>query len=461
MISTQVARSVYTGDGVTTGFPFAAVVLSSTDIVVIEVVIATGVSTTLTLGGHYSIEGTQDSVGRYANGVTIRAAVAPAATVQWVIYQDPAVTQNVDLTDNGLLPVESQVELPLDRLTVIGQRTRNLVTRVLRQPDSDSTTIGALPNSVDRALMFLAFDAAGNPIASDGGVSGSLTTSAFMQTVLDDADAVAARTTLKVGCPYGSARGLVGERNVSTATIIDLSADEITLVKHNISNQPSEYVTIRNTTGLLSSLTVNAATAGPVAGGRDQSGAFTNPSAIGIWAIYNGSTVALIATATGGSNFPTLPSGYTHVAYLTTVMFTTAFVDVRLVGNTVYCTGATTSALTSTSAAFVNLTTFASAIVPSAASAILGDVALSGTSTGGGLLDMVFTLSSGTSTNPVPAHQFRLFQSGINSTSQALTAPFRLALWSLGFTYAITVTQGSSQSATVTVRGYEVLNGDQ
>lgn len=461
MISTQVARSVYTGDGVTTGFPFSAVVLNSTDVVVLEVVIATGVSTTLTLGGHYSIEGTPDSVGRYTNGITVRAAVAPASTVQWVIYQDPAVTQNVDLTDNGLLPVESQIELPLDRLTVINQRTRNLVTRVLRQPDSDSTTIGALPNKVERASKFLAFDAAGNPIASDGGISGSVTTSTFMQTVLDDADAAAARATLKVGCSLGSVRGLVGERNVLTSTIIDLSADEITLVKHNISNQPSEYVTIRNTAGLLSLLSVNAATAGPVAGGRDQSGAFTNPSAIGIWAIYNGSTVALIATANGGTNFPALPSGYTHVAYLTTVMFTTSFVDVRIVGNTVYCTGAVASALTATSATFVNLTTFASAIVPSAASAILGDVALSGTSTAGGLLDMTFILSSGTSTNPVTVHQFRLFQSGINSTSQAITAPFRLALWSLGFVYSITVTTGTGQSATVTVRGYEVLNGDQ
>lgn len=460
MIPIQLERAVYIGDGVTTGFPFSATVLKDTDVVVLEVVIATGVSTTLSLGGQYTIEGTPDAVGRYTSGVTVRASVAPASTVQWVIYQDPSVTQNVNLTDNGLLPVESQIELPLDRLTVIAQRTRNLVSRGLRQPDSDPATIAVLPGKVSRASKFLAFDAAGNPIASDGGISGSITTSAFMQTVLDDADAATARATLKAGCALGSVRGLVGERNISTATIIDVDMAEVTLVRH-VSNQPSEYVTIRNATGLLSNLSVNAATAGPVAGGRDKAGAFTNPSAISIWAIYNGTTVALIATENGGVNFPVLPSGYTHVAYLMTVMFTTSFVDVRIVGKTVYCSGASVSSLTSTTDQFVNLTSFASSIIPSAASAILGDVTLSGTSTAGGALDMTFFLSSGSSTNPVTAHQFRLFQGGINSVSQVITAPFRLALWSLGFVYHITVTSGTSQTATVAVRGYEVLNGDQ
>lgn len=460
MIPTQLDRVVYTGDGVTTGFSFAAVVLKDTDVVVKEVVIATGVSTTLSLGGYYSIEGTPDAVGRYTNGITVRAAVAPAATVQWVIYQDPSVTQSVDLTDNGLLSVESQVELPLDRLTVIAQRTRSLVTRTLSQPDSDPSNIATIPNKVDRASKFLAFDASGDPIASAGGISSSVPVSAFMETVLDDADAVTARGTLKVGAADSAVRGLNGTRDTGDANVLTMSMDAVTLVKW-VGLTPSEFVTLTNLAGELTNLSVDASIAGPVAGGRDSAGAFSNPSAVSIYAIWNGTAVALIATTNIRLNGPFLPSGYTHYAYLTTVMYTTQFADVRCVGKTVYIPAASVASLTATSNTFVNLSTFASANVPSTfAKAILGDIQFTGTSTAGGTLDMTFSLKSGSSSNPVPACNFRLFQAGINSTSQVASWPFRLALWTSGFVYQNSITSGTSPAGTVSVKGYEVLNGD-
>lgn len=196
MIQTNVNRASYDGDGVTVDFAFASTVLKDSDVKVIFRVKATGVTTVLTIGAHYSIVGVLDSVGRYLNGVTVRLTFTMSSTNQIIIYQDPDVTQLVDLTDQGFLPVEAQVELPLDRLTLIAQRTRNLYERALRQPEDDSVDVTTLPNSVDRASKYLAFDSDGNPIVAVGTSSTLQPVSAFMDTLLDDANAAAARVTL-------------------------------------------------------------------------------------------------------------------------------------------------------------------------------------------------------------------------------------------------------------------------
>ncbi len=53
-----------------------------------------------------------------------------------------------------------------------------------------------LPSAEERASSFLAFDSSGNPIASDGGIDPAVPVSVFAATLLDDANAAAARTTL-------------------------------------------------------------------------------------------------------------------------------------------------------------------------------------------------------------------------------------------------------------------------
>lgn len=170
MIQSSIDRVIYTGDGVTTGFPFSTTVLAQTDIVVTEETIATGATVVKSLGSDYTIEGTTDAAGRYVDGVTVRATIAPSSSVRWAVYQDPPVTQLVDLVDNGLLPVETQIELPLDRLTVIAQRTRSLVERAIGQPDTDVSDIARLPSAASRASKFLAFDSDGDPIAAAGDI---------------------------------------------------------------------------------------------------------------------------------------------------------------------------------------------------------------------------------------------------------------------------------------------------
>jgi hypothetical protein len=198
---------VYTGNGVTTAFAVAFAFHAAADLVVIETIIATGVQTVKTITTHYTVSGTQDAQGHFPNGGTVTAVVAPASTVTWTIYRDPAITQLVDLVENDPLPVEAAVESPLDRLTMIAQRIRELVNRSMRQPDGDAADINALPAKVTRASKYLAFDATGDPVAT-AGTSSVVVVSTFIETLLDDTTAAAARTTL-------GAVGLTGDETIA------------------------------------------------------------------------------------------------------------------------------------------------------------------------------------------------------------------------------------------------------
>jgi len=159
-------RVSYLGNGVTTAFAFAYPFHNQADLVVIETIAATGAQTTKTLTTDYTISGTTDAQGHYPDGGTINAVTAPASTVSWTIYRDPSPVQRLDLVQNDDLPAES-VESALDYHTLLNQRTRDMITRSLRQPEGDSAAIDRLPPLVDRISKYLAFDASGDPIAVD------------------------------------------------------------------------------------------------------------------------------------------------------------------------------------------------------------------------------------------------------------------------------------------------------
>jgi hypothetical protein len=81
---------------------------------------------------------------------------------------------------------------------MLAQQAAESIGRTLHYPVSDSAALSTeIPNSIDRASKFLAFDADGEPIAAAGSV-GELPVTPFMETVLDDATAAAARATLGV-----------------------------------------------------------------------------------------------------------------------------------------------------------------------------------------------------------------------------------------------------------------------
>lgn len=190
------AETSYTGDDGTTAFPTVFVFGTSADIEVIERVIATGVETTKTLTTHYTVSGGGGAGAVPATG-TVTAVSPPASTVTWTIRRVVAESQASSLPAAGAFP-SATVEEMVDRTVMMVQQATAKLTRVLTFPRADSSSLDStIPSSVDRASKFLAFDSDGNPIAAAGTTGDSTSpVSAFMDTVLDDTTAAAARTTL-------------------------------------------------------------------------------------------------------------------------------------------------------------------------------------------------------------------------------------------------------------------------
>jgi hypothetical protein len=203
-LSTTTNRVAYVGNGVTTAFAVPFQFFDAADLIVKAVVIATGVESLKALTTDYTVSGGAGSTG------TVTALVAPASTVKWMIYRDRTRTQALDLVAGDPLPAEN-TESQLDKIVMQVQRAHDLASRSLRQPEGDTTAIDYLPNVVDRASMFLAFDSDGDPIASEAPVAGTGTpVSVFGATLIDDASAADAQTTLGVPPNERSITGTTG-----------------------------------------------------------------------------------------------------------------------------------------------------------------------------------------------------------------------------------------------------------
>lgn len=180
----------FNGNDVTTEFPFAFKVFASTDVAVYFTG-TDGVQTLLADGYTVSLNADQDSDP--GGTVTYPASGDPLATGESLsIIGGLAYKQETDLTNSGrFLP--QVVEAALDYLTILCQQLLERMERKLSLPVGDAGET-ELPTSSERAGNFLAFDADGNPIAAAG--TTEVPVSAFAATLLDDATAADARTTL-------------------------------------------------------------------------------------------------------------------------------------------------------------------------------------------------------------------------------------------------------------------------
>jgi hypothetical protein len=159
-ISSTTTKVSYAGNGSTTVFAYTFKIFEAADLEVI-VRSSTGTETTKTLTTHYTVSGAGSDGGGSVTFVT-----APASGETVVIRRNLALTQGTDYVENDPFPADSH-EDALDRLTMISQGIQEELTRSLRIPVTDPTSIDmTLPGSATRATKALGFDSVGDPVVS-------------------------------------------------------------------------------------------------------------------------------------------------------------------------------------------------------------------------------------------------------------------------------------------------------
>jgi hypothetical protein len=209
----------YEGNGVTTIFSYLNRVFTAADLEVTILTRATdAIVETLTLTTDYTVTIVSNS---QANVTVTNVAKIPSGTQDILISLNLAASQTRSFPRADSLPAES-IELGLDKLTLLAQKTNDTLLRSIRFPDSDTTTDGVLPPKAERALTYLAFDANGVPIASESAAGGA-PAGAFGATLVATATQGAAQTLLDAATkavydPANISQQVVGTTATQTLT---------------------------------------------------------------------------------------------------------------------------------------------------------------------------------------------------------------------------------------------------
>lgn len=192
-VSNQTARTSAVGTGAEQTIPFTFPITNNSDIVVTSRVITTGVETTLTETTHYTVTNNGESGGSIT---TVTPFIA--STSQIHIVRNTPNTQSLDLEQGGAFNAEN-IEDALDKATRLTIENADLLNRTLKFPTTDpSTSFSEMPNSVDRASKFLAFDSDGKPTASSEVASTSVSHSALGTSIAEAADAQTVRALIEL-----------------------------------------------------------------------------------------------------------------------------------------------------------------------------------------------------------------------------------------------------------------------
>lgn len=288
-VQSDTSRLSWDGDGVTTAFPILFYFIKNADLKAVSTVDATGVETPLTEGVHYTLTG----AGTNPPTGVLTMLAAPAAGVTLQAYLDPEVTQKV-VVPPGRVDTTAHIETPLDRLTQIAQRFKDIFTRTVRLSDGDVAGTLILPAKNLRPNKLLGFDGTGDNLIPVAGFTGGLTpVSSFMETMLDDADAATARATIGAQSA-ADVMAAIASAGSGTAALMPAQcrleftdANNLTLVRHQGS-----------ALALLDGSSVPTIRTIPSGGVTLAPSGLTPADLYHIYAYWTGSAIALEASAT-------------------------------------------------------------------------------------------------------------------------------------------------------------------
>ena len=211
--STTAPRNDYVGNGATATYTYSFRIFASSDLKVTKTD-TSGVSTTLTLTTDYTVTGVNSTSG---GTITLTAGNLPSNYLLTIRFQR-SIQQATDLRNQGGY-FASTHENKFDETTRYAQQLQDQADRSLKLPETEvgTATKTTLPTATSRASKFLGFDSSGNPIAAAGTSADLTPVSAYINTLLDDATATAARTTL----------GAISSAEAIAPTIIDAKGDLI------------------------------------------------------------------------------------------------------------------------------------------------------------------------------------------------------------------------------------------
>jgi len=160
-------------------------------------------------------------VGNDAGG-NVTFTTAPANGTKVTLIRAVPYTQPTDIPTQGPLSSDS-LEKQLDQTIMQVLQLKELIDRTLVQPPSTGTTSLQLPTLV--ASQFLGVNAAANGLLWGLPPGSGVPISTFMQTVVDDASADAALTTLGGGTTgkslFGAATAAAGRETLAAANSRD------------------------------------------------------------------------------------------------------------------------------------------------------------------------------------------------------------------------------------------------